>query len=139
MAISDEWAKQQFEEARIKIAVGKTVLKLLEVWRTVNLTKEDEIKTLEVFSKLARGFALVEENKDEVWVKAMAGQVKVGDEVRVAFDAFSHEELGVIHNGRRGMITAIRSGDIIVKSTDDRLPALDGAHFSANRLEKRIK
>lgn len=139
MAISDDWAKQQFEEARVKIAVGKTVLKLLETWREVKLTKEDENKALEIFSKLAKGYALVEENKNEVWVKAMAGQIKVGDEVRVAFDAFNHEELGVVHNGRRGYIVALRSGDVIFKSNDDRLPELSGTHFQPSRLEKRIK
>lgn len=139
MAISDDWAKEQFEEARVKIAVGKAVLKLLATWRDVNLTKADSEKTIEIFSKLSLGHALVEDKGDEVWVKAGPGQVKVGDEVRVAFNAFNHEELGVVHNGRRGYIVAIRSGDVIFKSTDDRKPALDGTHFSPDRLERRIK
>ena len=43
------------------------------------------------------------------------------------------------HNGREGVVTAIRSGDIIVKTNDDRLPQLDGAHYSPDKLEKMIK
>jgi hypothetical protein len=68
----------------------------------------------------------------------MPGQLVVGDEVRVLANAFT-DKVGVAHNGRRGRVVAIRYGDVIFKSTDDKEPLLDGTHYSPYKLEKRIK
>jgi hypothetical protein len=67
----------------------------------------------------------------------MPGQIKVADVVRVKPDAFDGE-LGETHNGREGVIVAIRSGDVIFRSTDDKKPLLDGTHYSPYHLQKRI-
>jgi hypothetical protein len=129
------------QDAKVKIGSGNMVLKLLEVWAaesklSPNLAKE----AAEVFSKLALNQALSEagEPADEVWVQAMPGFIVVGDEVRVKKDAFS-DSSGTIHNGRRGKVTGIRYGDIIVNITDNKQPALNGVHYSPDRLEKRVK
>jgi hypothetical protein len=87
---------------------------------------------------VAVGHSLVQDDGPEVWVTAQPGQLKVADIVRVKSDAFSGE-LGALHNGRRGTIIAIRYGDIIVNSNDDKNPKIDGAHYSPYHLEKRIK
>ena len=100
---------------------------------------EQAKKAVEIFSKVALGHSLVKENSvDEVWEEVRPGFIKVADVVRVKNDAFVGE-LGVIHNGRVGKIVAIRSGDIIFKSTDDLEPALDSVHYQASKLEKRIR
>jgi hypothetical protein len=95
---------------------------------------------VEAFSKLALGKALSEPTAaaDEIWVPAQPGQLTVGDEVRVLSDAFT-DKTGIMHNGRRGKIAAIRYGDVIFKSTDGKEPSLDGVHYSPYKLEKRIK
>ena len=78
------------------------------------------------------------ENKDELWAQAIAGQLSVGQQVRVKSDVFQGEQ-GTKFNGRRGNIVAIRTGRIVVKSTDGLTPELDGEHFRAEQLELRIK
>jgi transcription antitermination factor NusG len=114
-------------------------LALLDVWATLDFPDERTAEdTLDVFKKIAINQALLEE-KDETWAPAQAGfMLKVGDEVRVRHNAFTGAEAR-IHNGRRGRILAIRSGDIIVRTTDDKTPFLDGAHYAFTDLEKRIR
>lgn len=139
MSISEEWVREQFAQARVTQATGTAVLRLLEVWNTMNHTEESAADVVRVFSTVALGHALVPTVKvDEVWVDAQPGQIKVGDEVRVKVDAY-HGDAGQMHNGRRGRIVAIRYGDIVFKSTDDRKPVIDGAHHSPHALEKRVR
>jgi len=138
--VNDEWVRQQMQDAKVKVGSGKVVLKLLEVWAGADLSSGLAKEAIEVFSKLASNHALSEDKPavDEVWVQAMPGQLTVGDEVRVMANAFE-DQSGTIHNGRRGKITALRYGDVIFKSTDGKQPMLDGAHYSPNKLEKRIR
>jgi hypothetical protein len=139
--VNNEWVRQQLEEAKVRVGSGKAILRLLETWDSLgdlsdNISKE----TIEIFSRLALGRLAKdpEPKSDETWVPAQPGQIKVGDEVRVLVDAFN-DKTGVIHNGRRGKVTAVRYGDIIFKSTDGKTPELDGVHYSPYKLEKRIK
>jgi hypothetical protein len=138
--VNFDWVKQQLEEVKAKVGSGNAVINLLETWAketklSPNLAKE----AVEIFSKLALNEALTtpQADKNEVWVPARAGDLVVGDEVRVATNAFK-DSTGAIHNGRRGKIIAIRYGDIIFKSTDGKQPDLEGVHYSPERLEKRI-
>lgn len=139
--VNYEWVRQQLEEAKVKIGSGKAVLKLLETWETFeklspNLAKE----AVAVFSKLALGVNVntpVDE-PDAVWVPVQPGKINIGDEVRVLPDAFD-DSTGVMHNGRRGVVTAVRYGDVIFKSTDGKNPVLNGVHYSPYKLEKRVK
>ena len=130
--------KEQFTEAKVRVGVGKAVLKMLETWETLDLTPEQARTALELLQDLGMGHSLVIVAKDEVWVDAKRGQLVVGDQVRVMHDAFDGE-LGAIHNGRRGTITAIRSGDIIVNSNDGKRPSIDGVHYQPEKLQKRIR
>jgi hypothetical protein len=41
-----------------------------------------------------------------------------------------------MHNGRRGRVVAVRYGDVIFNSTDNKKPLLEGAHYPPNFLEK---
>lgn len=139
--IDKKWIMEQLEAAQVKVGSGKAILKLLEAWGEIpelsdNITKE----VLAVFPKLALGHVLtVEENEDDyAWIPVQPGQINVGDIVRVKSDAYS-DKLGPIHNGRRGIIVAVRYGDMIVNSTDGKSPELKGAHYSPYKLEKRIR
>jgi hypothetical protein len=140
--VNYEWVRQQLQEAKIKVGSGNAVLKLLELWETMDkLTPNLAKEAAEVFSKLAVGKPLTspaEENPNETWVPLQPGQIKVGDEVRVLADAFT-DKAGVMHNGRRGKVVAVRYGDVIFTSTDGRSPDLDGVHYSPYKLEKRVK
>ena len=133
-----DWVKAQMTAARIRRGSGDAILKLLELWETIDLDDDLSQEAVTVFKSLALNHSLVEPYKDEVWVPAQPGQIKVADQVRVKSDAFTGEA-GRAHNGRRGVIVAIRSGDVIVRSTDDLEPVLDGVHYSPYKLEKRIK
>jgi hypothetical protein len=137
--IDTDWARQQFELARVRVKVGQPVLDLLEHWNDMEFdgTSEEREEILAIFEKLAAGHSLVPEAPDEVWVEAVAGFLRVGDVVRVRHDAFDGEA-GVYHNGRRGKVVAIR-GNAIFRSTDDRSPFIDGASYPINKLEKRVQ
>jgi hypothetical protein len=139
--VNYDWVRQQLQEAKIKVGSGNAVLQLLEIWEkqtklSPNLAKE----AVEVFAKLALNHALLEAVVDpsEVWVPVQPGNIKVGEEVRVLKDAFS-DEAGTVHNGRRGKVVAVRYGDIIFTSTDNKDPYLNGVHYSPYKLEKRVK
>lgn len=139
--INREWVIEQLEAAKVKVGSGKAILKLLDAWAEIpklsdNMTEE----VLNVFPKLARGHVLkTEENEDDYrWEDLQPGQITVGDVVRVKADAFDGN-LGAMHNGRRGKVVAVRYGDVIFKSTDNRDPILDGVHYSPYKLEKRYR
>lgn len=135
--LDPKWVEEQFIKARLKVGVGKAVLKLIDAWSSVNLKGQDVETAFAIAARLVQGHAIVEERKDEKWLPVQPGFIKVNDTVRVMSDAFDGE-LGTIHNGRRGVVTAIRSGDIIVKTNDGVEPVLDGVHYSPYKLEKLI-
>lgn len=136
--VNEEWVRSQFEAAKVKVASGKAVLKLLETWKSLKLSEVQSKEAVALFSKVALGHALVFESNDETWEPARPGHISVGDEVRIFSDAYDGD-LGVIHNGRRGKVVGVRYGDVIFKSTDGKEPLLDGAHYSPYKLEKRIR
>jgi len=133
------WAEGQIAAARVPVPVGKAVIALLKAWAELDFPNEaQQIKALELFNSLARNEAVVEDT-EAVWTPVQVGfMLKVGDTVRVRKDAFT-DEAGRIHNGRIGRVLAKRSGDIIIRTTDDRKPYLDGAHYPASALELRVK
>jgi hypothetical protein len=138
--VNYNWVKEQFAKTSVTVGVGNAVLDLLKVWeKSAPSDSGSAKKALEIFSKVAQGHALVDDSiASEVWEEVMPGFIKVADIVRVKHNAFSGE-IGNIHNGRVGKIVAIRSGDIIFKSTDDIEPVIDGAHYQASKLEKKIR
>ena len=137
--VNFEWVRQQMQDSKVKIGTGTALLALLETWNSQQLTDNQIKEVLEYFSKLAAGVNIYEDKSvDEVWIPAMPGQISVGDEVRVLSNAFA-DKAGVMHNGRRGLIVAIRYGDVIFKSTDGKTPILEGVHYSPYKLEKRIR
>lgn len=137
--VNFDWVRQQMTDAKVKIGTGNALLALLATWNEQKLTANQIKETIEYFSKLAAGANIYNEVfENEIWVPAQPGQLTVGDEVRVLSNAFEDANL-VSHNGRRGVIVAIRYGDIIFKSTDGKNPILEGVHYSPYKLEKRIK
>lgn len=136
--IDEAWVREQFQAAKVKVGVGNAVLKLLNTWNETKLSDAAAKETVEIFSKVALNYSLVASNENETWVPAQPGFISVGDEVRVMHNAFN-DETGRMHNGRRGKVVAVRYGDVIFRSTDDRKPFLDGVHYSPYKLEKRMK
>ena len=139
--VNYDWVNQQMAEAKIKIGSGKAVMELLRVWETMEkLTPGLAKEAVAVFSKLALSRPINDpvDEVDAVWVPVQPGQINIGDEVRVMINAFE-DKTGVMHNGRRGTVIAVRYGDIIFKSTDGKLPQLEGVHYSPYKLEKRVK
>ena len=133
-----DWVKSQLQAAKVRKPVGDATLKLVELFDSLeNLTPEFKNKTIEMFSKLALGHIVIKENKNESWSQVRPGDIRVTEEVRVKADAFVGE-LGMLHNGRRGVVVGVRYGDVIVKMTDGKEPALEGAHYPPQKLEKLI-
>jgi hypothetical protein len=134
-----QWLAEQLEAGRVSQPVGTAVLRLMEVWSTMTHTDKTAQETIDVFAKLAMGHALVDPEPTPVgqWVDVHPGFVRVADVVRVKADVYSGD-LGIMHNGRVGKVVAIRSGDVIVNTTDGRSPKLEGAHYSPFSLEKFV-
>lgn len=137
---SNEWRAEQMQAAGVRPEVRTAVLRLFEVWDTMNHTAETAAETAQTFASLAVGHAIFVETPkaEEQWVDAQPGALVVGDVVRVKSNAFDGST-GEIHNGRVGRIVGIRYGDIIVKTSDSREPHLDAARYSPHHLEKRVK
>jgi len=136
--INYTWVSEQLASAKVRKMVGNSVIKLLKSWEEMEVEDKFAEETLEAFKHLALGHSLVAPYKDEVWVPVIPGQIKVADKIRVKHDAFKGKA-GAVHNGRRGVVVAVRYGDIIIRSNDNKEPFLDGAHYSPFQLEKRIK
>lgn len=135
--IDMDWVKKQLQAAKVRKPVGDATMKLIELLDEIELSDEHREKTVEMFSLLARGHVFLKENKNEKWVPVRPGDIRVTEQVRVRADAFGGE-LGTIHNGRRGVVVGVRYGDVIIKSTDDKQPVLDGAHYPPDKLEKLV-
>lgn len=137
-SIDREWVYDQLTKNKTKKLVGDSVLKLLDTWKEIQTSPEDSKKVIEIFSKLSLSSPVVENtSKEETWVPARPGDLKVGDIVLVNNDAFSGDH-GYIHNGRRCRVVAIRYGDIICNTIDGSKPELLGAHYSPNHLQKLV-
>jgi hypothetical protein len=133
-----DWVKSQLQAAKVRKPVGDATMKLVELFDSFeNLTPEFKNQTIEMFSKLALGHIIIKENKNENWVPVRPGDIKVTEIVRVKADAFDGE-LGMLHNGRRGVVVGVRYGDVIIKSTDNKEPQLEGAHYPPQKLEKLV-
>jgi hypothetical protein len=137
--VNFDWIKAQFKGAGVRQGTGDASIKLLKTWDTLDLTPEMAEDTIDVFSSLALSKSLIKTPGDQVWVQAQTGgMIQKGDTVRVRHNAFPGEA-GVIHNGRIGRVTAIRSGDVIFRSTDDLEPFIDNSHYPFTALEKRVR
>lgn len=136
--VNENWVKEQFAKANVSLPVGTAVLEILKTWDGLTLTHEESEKVLTILSKVALNYSLVEPVSNAVWVPAQPGFIKVGDRVRVMFNAFTGDA-GTLHNGREGIIVAIRSGDVIVTTDDEVEPKLEGVHYSPYKLEKRVQ
>jgi hypothetical protein len=138
--INKDWIAEQLQGAKVKVGSGKAIIKLLEAWSEIPKLSDNMVdEVLSVFSVLAKGHSIVKEENEEdyTWVPLQPGKVVVGDVVRVKADAYDNE-LGPIHNGRRGKVVGIRYGEIYIKSTDGKTPTIDGTAYSPYKLEKRI-
>ncbi|UVG35144.1 hypothetical protein SEA_CECE_93 [Microbacterium phage Cece] len=130
------WAYAQIAAARVPVPVGKAVVALLKLWGTLEFTDDSQQeKALDLFSKLAVSTAVEDPEDDTQWVSAVqVGRIiNIGDTVRVKHDAFPGAA-GQKHNGRIGRVIGKRSGDIIVRSTDNKSPRLE-AHYPPSALE----
>lgn len=132
------WAESQIAGARVPVQVGDAVLSLLKTWGNIPFQSEAlQDQALALFGQLARAEAVVDDGPS-TWTPVQVGlMINVGDTVRVRKDAFKGEA-GKTHNGRIGRVLAKRSGDIIVRTTDDKSPYLDGAHYPATALELKV-
>lgn len=137
MGLDMKWIKEQLQAAKVRKPVGDATMKLIETIDEIELDDEQREQVIEMFAKLARGHAHIKVNKKEVWIAARPGDIRVADEIRVRADAYTGE-LGMFHNGRRGVVVGVRYGDIIVKTNDGKEPVLDGVHYKPQDLEKLV-
>lgn len=138
-----DWAVAQLKAAGISQHVEDSVMVLLTVFYSQEHDVTERGQVLDLFDSLAHLHAVVvHSNGTEVWAPARLGAVSVGDNVRVRRNAFNDDNpQAIYHNGRRGVIIAIRRGDIYVGYRDGREPPSPdtGLRFPAGMLEKRMR
>ena len=137
MGLDMNWVKAQLQAAKVRKPVGDATIALIELFDSFTLTDEQRAQSMEMFSLLGLGHAYVKTNKNELWMPVRPGDIKTADEVRVRADAYEGET-GTVHNGRRGVVVGVRYGDVIIRSTDGKSPALEGAHYPPQMLEKLV-
>lgn len=135
--IKNDWVNEQLAQAKVPVAVGVAVKSLLDAWNKCAHLDRHGQHVLTVFNKLVVNEALVLDSSDEQWISAQPGAIKVGDTVRVRSNAYA-AEAGLLHNGRKGRVIAIRYGDIIIRTIDNIEPSLSSAHHSPHHLEKLV-
>ena len=137
-----EWARAQMQESGVPDRHQSVIEEMLVLFWDHSEDQgfsEDAVQEfLDVFSELALNHALVEERVDEVWVQSKPGALFVRDTVRVRADAYS-SSAGLLHNGRIGVVTAIRYGDVHVRYTDGKNPTPESVRHSPYSLEKQIQ
>lgn len=99
------WVSRQLDKT--DPLVGSNVTGLLREFKEYcsDLTDDQKRDVLDKFHKLALGHVLIEATPGERWGPVVPGEYRIGDTVRVKGDAYS-EQLGTLHNGRRGRVTA---------------------------------
>jgi hypothetical protein len=137
--VNKDWVKEQFTQIKVKVGVGKAVLRMLETWEEIDLKEQDAKQALQLLAKLGMNECVVPPKKEDVWADTQPGFIKVADIVRVRPDAYLEPELASLHNGKRGVIVAIRSGDVIVKYDEKPigLDSVDPRH-SPYKLQKKV-
>lgn len=137
--IDIDWVKEQMTRAKVTRASGDSVLQLMELWNTIDHTHKSAKEAIEVFSKLALGHPIAEDDPpmDGIWIDAQPGNIKVAEVVRVKTDLYDGE-MGIVHNGRMCRVVGVRYGDVIVRSIDEKEPLLDGVHYSPHDLQKLV-
>lgn len=137
-----EWAQEQLTGVEASEPVSNTVMSLLETlwyeWGKHEFTEKDVDEVLRFTSALCKGFSVVEDPEDEVWVEAKPGSLVIRDIVRVKSDAYKGNA-GIQHNGKVGVIVAMRYGKIRVRYDDaepNSAPFIEHAHYA---LEKRVR
>ena len=139
--IDKKWVAEQLQAAKVKVGSGKAIMKLLDTWSELPDLSEPMIKEiLTVFPKLAVGHAIKEEESEDdyIWIPVQPGQISVGEVIRIKADAYSGEQ-GTKFNNRRGKVVGIRYGEVYFKSTDEKLPLIDGIPHSPYKLEKQVR
>ena len=76
--VDNDWVRSQLTENKTKKVVGDSVLKLLATWEQLKQPTDKNAKDIiNIFSKLALGHSIVEDNPNEKWIVAQAGYIKV--------------------------------------------------------------
>lgn len=132
------WVWDQMTKAKIPQTERWVIEQLLKVYweeeKTQKLTTEQAKTISNSFSELVQGHHLVPDEVEGVWVQAKPGGLVVRDRVRVRADAYAGE-VGLVHNGKTGVIVSIRYGDILVKYDDSD----HTSRHSPYALEKKIQ
>jgi hypothetical protein len=134
-----KWEDEQMGEARIPKEAADVVRRLLNAWVEVTVPSKHQDLILHTFQELARGHSLVVPDlPTERWETVTPGRVHTRDTVRVKRDAYS-DDVGRMHNGRRGRVIGVRYGDIIIKYEDGRQPPFEAVHHAPAKLERLRK
>lgn len=133
------WATDQMERIGVPDDHQELVKELLAAYWSSPLPKslqgiaiEDFLK---LFTELAQHHVIAPEAPEATWVLGKPGALTVRDVVRVRPDAYTGPA-GTTHNGKVGVIVAIRSGDIHVHYDD--ATGANTVRHSPYALEKRI-
>lgn len=129
-----DWAFEQMEAVGATDGQKHLAQQLLELY-----WNNEDPKVLKMFSELAQGNPLVNEEQDDEWrwLPAKPGNIFVRDTVRVMSNAYSDSDARSVHNGRVGYVVSTRYGIIKVHYTDGNDEPGSFTQHRLGLLEKR--
>ena len=132
-----DWELNQIDKSELSDKEKQSIKKLLSSFWALPLEDSERTNVTSAFESLVNGKAIVVETQEPQyhWEPARPGALVVRDWVRVKSDAYKGDA-GLLHNGREGVIVAMRYGDIHVRY-DDKHGTSHPIKHSPHALEKR--
>lgn len=135
--VSLKWAAEQLKLAEVPENVAEPVLILLDELNDAKADEPTYETIISIFASLALSRPIYEPAPEAEWRTVQRGFIRVSDIVRIKPDAFEGTA-GEQQNGRVGRVVAIRSGNILVSTTDNREPKIESHHYDPEKLDKRV-
>lgn len=115
------WVSRQLDGIKADKRVNEATVDLLDAFSSIvdelSLNDDEQRTVLGYVQKLHLGHALVKDKSDEKWGPVIPGEYSVGNTVRVRADAYTGHH-GILHNGKRGRITAVHQAKAVVLYDD---------------------
>ena len=136
----NEWLQDQIQRFGVPEELQDPMTRLVKIgWflrQNHGLDQATYEKFLKTVMALSQEHNIAHADPESVWIQAKPGMLVVRDYVRVKDDAYTGET-GLMHNGKTGVITAIRYGDIHVLYEDS--TGASTVRHSPHALEKKVR
>lgn len=111
------WVSREFAKSNATDTVYQATVDLLRFLDDLKLGDGERKDVLHYASELTAGHSIATPEETERWMPVIPGYYSIGDTIRVHNNAYDGEK-GLLHNGKRGRVTAARDGFVLVVYED---------------------